>query len=114
MDTQGFNRIVDNLRHWPEGQVCRFLATEVRKLRISGKESQAEFAERAGIPLRTFKRFESHGQARLETFVRALKTAGRVEYLFMLFPTPDPEAARKARLAEKLEELRNRAKPAKK
>jgi transcriptional regulator with XRE-family HTH domain len=102
-------RVVDNLRHWPEGQVCRYLATEVRKLRLASKESQQEFAERAGISLRTYKRFETHGRGHLETFIRALKTAGRVEYLFMIFPTPDPGVARRATLEEKLKALRRRA-----
>lgn len=103
-------RVVDNLRHWPEGQVCRYLATEVRKLRIAAKESQQEFAARAGIPLRTYKRFEAHGRGHFETFIRALKTAGRVEYLFMIFPAPDPGAARRASFEEKLEALRRRGK----
>lgn len=78
-------------------------------MRMARKESQEEFAERAGIPLRTYKRFETHGKGRLETFVRVLKTAGRVEYLFMLFPAPEPLAGRRATLEERLDELRSRA-----
>jgi transcriptional regulator with XRE-family HTH domain len=109
MNPKNIDRTVDNLRHWPEDQVCRYLATEVRKLRTVAKESQEEFAVRAGIPLRTYKRFEAHGKGRLETFVRVLKTAGRVEYLFMLFPAPDTGTVRRATLDEKLALLRKRS-----
>jgi transcriptional regulator with XRE-family HTH domain len=83
----------ENLQLWPEDEVCRYLASEVRRVRLAGGESQREFAARAGVPLRTYKRFESHGRAHLDTFIRALRTLGRTEYLFMLFPaasTPGP------------------------
>lgn len=81
----------DNLRLWPEDEVCRYIASEVRRARIGLGESQREFADRAGVPLRTYKRFETHGRAHLDTFVRALRTLGRTEYLFMLFPAaPHP------------------------
>lgn len=52
--------------------------------------SQAAFAEQAGIPLRTYKRFETHGQANLETFVRVLQALGQARYLYLLFPQPLP------------------------
>lgn len=91
--------------------MCRYLATEVRKLRIAAKESQQEFAARAGIPLRTYKRFETHGRGHLETFIRALKTAGRVEYLFMIFPAPNLRATQRASIEEKLQELKKRPPP---
>lgn len=80
----------ENLRLWPEDDVCRYLAAEVRRMRIEAEESQKVFAERAGVPLRTYKRFEAHGRAHLDTFVRVLRTLGRTEYLFMLFPGPRP------------------------
>jgi transcriptional regulator with XRE-family HTH domain len=84
------------LRDWPEQAVCKILASKVRKARQDFGESQAEFAARAGIPLRTYKRFELHGKGTLEGFIRVLRTLGRTQYLFMLFPSPLP-ASLKAR-----------------
>jgi len=52
--------------------------------------SQAAFAEQAGVPLRTYKRFETNGQANLETFVRVLQALGQARYLYLLFPQPLP------------------------
>lgn len=78
----------ENLRTWPEHQICTYLATKVRAARREYKESQASLAKRAGVPLRTYKRFETHGRANLETFVQVLRAIGRTEYLFMLFSPP--------------------------
>lgn len=83
-------QLVENLKVWPERELSRYLATEVRRLRNDAGESQRDFAERAGIPLRTYKRFETHGEGSLETFLRALKTAGRAQYLFLIFPSRRP------------------------
>lgn len=83
-------QLVENLKVWPEPELSRYLATEVRRLRQDAGESQRDFAERAGIPLRTYKRFETHGHGSLETFLRAIKTAGRSQYLFLIFPSRKP------------------------
>lgn len=48
------------------------------------------FAARAGIALRTYKRFESEGQASLETFLRVLTALERTHSLQLLFPAPPP------------------------
>ena len=61
---------------------------KVRRQRREAGLSQAEFASQAGIPLRTYKRFEAHGKANLETFIEVLRALGRTHYLFMLFPAP--------------------------
>ncbi len=76
---------LDRLRSRSAPEICHYLAMKVRKYRQDRNLSQAEFAKRAVIALRTFKRFESHGQANLETFVEALRAMGRAQYLFMLF-----------------------------
>lgn len=62
------------------------LATKVRQARRRFKASQEVFAEHAGIPLRTYKRFETHGRASLETFIQVLKALDRTSYLALLFP----------------------------
>lgn len=69
-------------------EVCGYLATGIRRVRRQAKESQEDFACRAGVPLRTYKRFEAHGKASLETFVQILRAIERTQYLFMLFPQP--------------------------
>lgn len=74
------------LKTWSEVEVCVYLAAKIRRVRRSRKESQEVFAERIGVPLRTYKRFEAHGKGTLETFVRALKGIERTHYVFMLFP----------------------------
>lgn len=83
-------QLIENLKVWPERELSRYLATEVRRLRQDAGDSQRAFAERAGIPLRTYKRFEAHGEGSLETFLRALKTAGRAQYLLLIFPSRQP------------------------
>jgi transcriptional regulator with XRE-family HTH domain len=79
------------LRAWSEAEVCEYLAAKIRRERRSRKESQEVFAERIGVPLRTYKRFEAHGKGTLETFVRALKGIARTHYMFMLFPQAAPK-----------------------
>ncbi|AQV93194.1 XRE family transcriptional regulator [Cupriavidus necator] len=80
------DRELEQLKGWSEAEVRQYLAAKVRKMRRDKKLSQEAFAERIGVALRTYKRFESHGNGTLETFVKALKGIDRVHYLFMLFP----------------------------
>lgn len=75
-----------------ERELCKYVASKVRRERTRRRVSQAEFARAAGVPLRTYKRFESDGAASLETFLRILSSMGRIRYLTMLFPQPMPEA----------------------
>lgn len=79
-------QLLANLRDWPEEEVCRYLAAEIRRGRQQAGLSQREFAGFAGVPLRTYKRFETDGQGRMDTFVRSLRVLGRTEYLLTLFP----------------------------
>ena len=81
---------LEALKEWPEPQVCSLLATRVRWARVAGEESQADFAERAGVPLRTYKRFELDGKATLLTFIQVLRALGRTQYLTLIFPAPLP------------------------
>lgn len=83
-------------------EACHYLATKVRQWRRIERLTQAELAARAEVPLRTYKRFETHGKATLETFIQVLRVLGRTQYLFMLFPTP---AARRPSLEERLKKL---------
>ena len=76
--------------------VCRYLADRVRRSRRLAKLSQVELAKQAEVPLRTYKRFESHGNASLNTFVRVMMALQRTRYFFMLFPQ-EPIAKRSPR-----------------
>lgn len=69
----------------PEPQVCMLLAQKVRELRNATGESQTAFAQRAGISVRTYKRFELEGQASLENFIQILRALDRTRYLPSLF-----------------------------
>lgn len=82
--------LVTRLRACPINEVCHYLAMRVRRYRQDQQLSQADFAREAGIPLRTYKRFESHGKATLETFVEVLRAMDRTQYVFTLFPSPAP------------------------
>jgi transcriptional regulator with XRE-family HTH domain len=89
------------LRFCSDEEACHYLATKVRRVRRAARISQAEFAQQAQVPLRTYKRFETHGRANLETFVQVLRALGRTQYLFMLFPvqvSPNPRETLEERL----------------
>ena len=98
---------LDRLKSWTCLEVCHYLAMKVRRHRRDAGVSQAEFAKQAGIPLRTYKRFESHGRANLETFIEVLRAMERTQYLFMLFPPPVRIAAAPT-LEDKLRAVRLR------
>jgi transcriptional regulator with XRE-family HTH domain len=90
------------LRSCSNVETCHYLATKVRQWRRAEGLSQVDFAARAEVPLRTYKRFESHGKANLETFIQVLRTLGRTQYLFMLFPVP---ASNRPSFEERLKQL---------
>ena len=92
-----------------ETGLCGYVAMRVRRERRKAGLSQAEFAAAAGVALRTYKRFETHGQGTLETFLRALKALGQTRNLFLLFPQPLP--TRKLSLEERIEAIARRPKP---
>jgi transcriptional regulator with XRE-family HTH domain len=77
-----------------------YLAAKLRRARNELGESQAVFAKRAGVPLRTYKRFELTGQGSIETLIRALRAIERADRLRLLFPSPLP--TRKPTLEERL------------
>ncbi|MXR35864.1 UDP-N-acetyl glucosamine 2-epimerase [Craterilacuibacter sinensis] len=59
---------------------------KIRRERRLREETQEEFAKRAGISLRTFKRLEADGKAHLETFLKALIALEKSRNLQLLFP----------------------------
>jgi transcriptional regulator with XRE-family HTH domain len=93
-------------KDWPETEVCRMLAARIRKARQELGETQAEFAERAGVSLRTYKRFELTGKATLLNFIQVLRTLGRTQHLLMLFPSALPP--RPPTVQDKIEALKGK------
>lgn len=81
---------MDRLQQVPAEEVCHHLAMRVRQARRANGVSQARLALKAGIPLRTYKRFEVHGKGTLETFVKVLRALDRTHYLILLFPVSMP------------------------
>lgn len=81
---------LEYLRQAGESDIRTYLASRIRRERRTARMSQKSFAASAGIALRTYKRFESHGDGSLETFVRALKAIGQARNLLLLFPQPLP------------------------
>jgi DNA-binding XRE family transcriptional regulator len=96
------NREHEYLRTCSHIEACHYLATKVRQWRRTEGLTQAQLAAQAEVPLRTYKRFETHGKANLETFVQVLRALGRTQYLFMLFPGPAPK---KPTLGARLKQL---------
>lgn len=65
------------------------LSDRCRAIRLSQNMTQQEAAERAGIPLRTYRRFEQEGQISFERFVAVLRALNRaVELETLLAPLP--------------------------
>lgn len=95
------------LRFCSEGEACRYLATKVRQARRAARMSQVELAKQAQVPLRTYKRFETHGKGSLQTFMHVLRALGRTQYLLMLFMTGSTPAPRET-VEEKLKRMRLR------
>lgn len=65
------------------------LSERCRSIRLSQNMTQQEAAARAGIPLRTYRRFEQEGQISLERFVAVLRALNRaVDLETLLAPPP--------------------------
>jgi transcriptional regulator with XRE-family HTH domain len=99
---------IERLKAGTCGEVCHYLAMKVRKHRQDAGLSQADFASQAGVPLRTYKRFESHGKANLQTFIEVLRAMERTQYLLMLFPA-QPRAPTTPTLDDRLRTMKLRA-----
>ena len=67
--------------------LCTRLRAERKKLQLS----QQEFAEKAGVPLRTYKRFELGECDSLDVFIRISQAFGRAPGFETLFPPPQLE-----------------------
>jgi transcriptional regulator with XRE-family HTH domain len=66
--------------------VFELLYTRLRAERAKLHLSQREFAEKAGVPLRTYKRFELGECDSLDVFIRISQAFGRAPGFETLFP----------------------------
>jgi transcriptional regulator with XRE-family HTH domain len=86
-----------------ERDIAKYLAMRVRGERVKNGYSQSAFAEKAGITLRTYKRFELSGMGSIETLARILMAMGHARGFYTLFPQPKPAAP--ITLTERIEAL---------
>ena len=84
------------------------IADRVRLERRRTKLTQKDFAEKCGIPLRTFKRFEQGQCDSLEAFLRIVVAFERVVGLELLFPPKQAVVIEVRSPAAALERLQNR------
>ncbi len=85
---------LDLLRSANDREIARYLAMRVRGERVRNGYSQPAFAEKAGIALRTYKRFELTGVGNIETLIRILMALDHARGFFTLFPQPQVPARR--------------------
>jgi transcriptional regulator with XRE-family HTH domain len=69
-------------------ELLREFADKCRDLRLFQNMSQEELAARAGISLRTYRRFEQEGQISLERFVAVARALNRLPELEKLLEPP--------------------------
>jgi transcriptional regulator with XRE-family HTH domain len=71
-----------------DGEWLESLAEKCRTLRLLQNMSQQEVSDRAGIALRTYRRFEQEGQISLERFVAVMRALNRLPELEGLLKPP--------------------------
>jgi len=94
---------LDLLRSASDREIAKYLAMRVRSERVRHGYSQSSFAEKAGIPLRTYKRFELAGSGSIETLIRVLMALDHARGFFTLFPQPQLPAQKT--LIERIHEM---------
>ncbi|MBK3812780.1 MULTISPECIES: helix-turn-helix domain-containing protein [Paraburkholderia] len=80
-DVAGFDSLCDL-------EIIREIGDRVRAERIRQNKSQLEFSAAAGIPLRTYQRFERDGSGTVETLVAVLRACNRLRGLQVALPQP--------------------------
>lgn len=91
------------LLHADEVAIARYLSMRVRRERRQLGLSQPAFAMKAGIALRTFKRFELEGSGTIETLARVMVAMGHARGFYTLFPQ---RPVNKPSLTERLNSIR--------
>ncbi|KIF83049.1 helix-turn-helix domain-containing protein [Noviherbaspirillum autotrophicum] len=104
MALPGFHEVISD----SAGELRRRIADRVRVERRRLELSQKEFADRCGIPLRTFKRFEQGQCDSLEVFLNIVVRFERVVALELLFPPKPAVVVQRRTLITALERMKQR------
>lgn len=99
---------LDFLQSATERDIGKYLAMRVRGERVRTGFSQSAFAEKAGVALRTYKRFELSGVGNIDTLARIMIAMGHARGFYMLFPQPKPIAP--PTLTERIQAMSSAAK----
>lgn len=77
---------------WPlktRKEIAQELADRCRRIRLEQNISQEELAQKAGIALRTYRRFEQEGVISLDRFIAIVHSLSRIaEFENVLLATP--------------------------
>ena len=66
-------------------EIMDYLSIKIRAERNKRRKSQNELAELAGIPLRTYKRFEQNCNGSLDNFINVLRAFDKVNFFQTIF-----------------------------
>ena len=100
--------IITNLSN--EKAILSEIGNRIQQYRVSLNITQAEFAKKCGISLKTIARIENGDDLKLSNLIKILNELNIVENLNVLIPEPQPDY--KAMFEEKA--IRKRARPDKK
>lgn len=90
------------------GEIGRLLASRVRALRLQQAWTQQEMADRAGLTLATYRRFERTGRIALERLLRIAVVLDACAGFDQLFTFPPVQSL--AELAKRTRPVRQRGK----
>lgn len=69
-------------------EIVSFLASRIRSERLRQGYTQANMAEKSGIPLRTYKRIELTGMGNIQNLIQILRVLGRIRAIEIILPSP--------------------------
>jgi len=87
--------------------ICGFLAGRIRSERLRTGHTQEQMALKAGISLRTYKRFEQSGRGSVEQLIRMLMVFDRLKVLELFLPPP--LASSRQSIVSRFEDLAKKA-----
>lgn len=88
--------------------ICAVMGIRLKTERLRLRIKQTDMAQQCGVSLRTYKRFESTGKVRTETFVAVLRHLNKLKLLGALLP--EPSLPPQKTLRQTFERLRKRVK----
>lgn len=88
-------------------ELIEYLSVKIRAERNKLKLSQKDFAELAGIPLRTYKRFEQSCDGSIENLINVLRVFDKVGFFQSIFPTTNLQ--KRPTVIDRFEEIRRKS-----